>query len=370
MFFKVLIQYLESLRLSDLIIVITALYIIYKNNIQMIKLEDIVLGRTKKSPLVLSFYKTIIGLTGGLFVSYLINIKGINFNSYIEIQAILFLTVLSFIRFFSLIDISITSLAIIIYSLNFNSNSLVTADIIGLYYLLSFLLIVEGLIMSFDPKIFSVPIFKKIDNDIYGGYKIKDFYFVILFLSFIPGSNTYLIGTLFLLSIMFFGVNESVFTFSKKIAMRVKGSLRVATGIITYILTEILASRGNSILILILIFPLLLKGEKYLFREIEKRRKPKFLSNKKYKTILDVRKNSYAYASGLRAGDKIIQLNGEKEPSYTSIIKAVQGLNKNKDVNLTIVNKFNLKKVVNVKIDSKESSGIIIVPAKDEITIK
>lgn len=370
MFFKVLIQYLESLRLSDIIIIITAFYIIYKNNVQMLNIQKIVLGRTKKSPLVLSLYKIIIGSIGGVFVSYLVQKKEIYFNSYIQIQGILFLTVLGFVSFLSFIDISITSMVLIIFSLSFNSSSIVTQDIVSLYYLISFLLIAEGIIFILDNKVLSLPIFKKIDNKIYGGYKIKDFYFMFLFLAFIPGSKNYLLSFVILLSGVFFKFDESVFSFSKKWALKVKGFLRLGTGIILHMGTELLSSRGDLVLIIILLFPFLIKGEKYLFKQIDLKRKAKFKSEKEYKMILEVRENSNGYKSGLRAGDKIIKINGEEKPGYLNIIKKLQGSSGNEDVRITIINKYNKEKTIDLKIDSKESSGIIIVPEESEIVTK
>lgn len=367
MFFKVLIQYLEALRLSDLIIVVTAFYIIYKNNVQMIKIQNIVLGRTKKSPLVLSLYKTIIGILGGFLVSYMAYRKGIYFNSYIQIQAILFITVLGFVSFLSFVDISITSLLLLIYSLNFNTSSIVTSDIISLYYLISFLLITEGIILILDNKILSVPIFRKVGNKIYGGYKIKDFYFIILFLAFRPGNNNFLNAFVVLISLMFFKIDESVFSFSKRGAVTIKGILRLSTGVLLYIASEMPFLKGNKILLLSLIFPFILKGEKYLYKQIDKWKKPKFKSNQKYKTILEVRKNSNAYKSGLRPGNKIVKINDEEELTYLSIIKNLQGINGNRDINITIINNYNREEIINLKIDSKESSGIIIVPEMSEI---
>ncbi|MPQ43147.1 PDZ domain-containing protein [Clostridium tarantellae] len=342
----------------ELVFVLLSLGILlYFKNRKIVFMQRLVMGEMLCSPLELTLSQLVLGIIGGLLASLLLNFLGVTFYENSGIEFVFILSILSFLykpKYFNFPYLA-TMLGIISiameYLTKFNINiPMIHIEIISLIMIVGIISFIQGLLIIIDGQKGYIPIFTNRDEKILGGFAFKRYWTLPVSLLIIMGSlkspeinnvivtsNWWplidnkdilsLLGTTALIMMPlygFVGYEAVTFTRKKREKTTLYGGLICLYGVIVCIIAQIIRVNKIFQVILLLLIPILYELIKYIDNKLEQSKAPLFISDNEGICILEVIPNSLAFKQGVRSGDKIIEVNGEKPLTETEVLKAIK----------------------------------------------
>jgi len=370
MFMEVLKGYFSMFASPQTLIMLILLIVFFMKNMKEAGLRRIILGESEDSPLVLTLYQIVFGVAGGFIISLLAGVFNIRFYSYIEVQIIFVMTVFSVTRFSPYVNLGMNVVIVFLAGYLLEKEVIPVLDFVNLYLFIGLIYMVHGAMMLLDWKRGFIPVLFSRKGTIRGGFKVEKLYLVPAAVAFYSASGSILGSSVFYLTLFhLFQVEETVMTFSKKQAMQVISALKILTGALIFSGAYMISFYMESVYLLIIVVPLLVYFEKMAFRLIESRRKPYYISDDEKIMVLEVREGTPAFRSGLRSGNRIVALDGKENPSYKSLIAFMGTIHYERNVHLLVRNEKEEEMKVEFIIEKGNSTGIIIVPPSDQITL-
>lgn len=370
MFMEVLKGYFSMFASPQTLIMLILLIVFFMKNMKEAGLRRIILGESEDSPLVLTLYQIVFGVAGGFIISLLAGVFNIGFYSYIEVQIIFVMTVFSLTRFSPYVNLGMNVVIVFLAGYLLEKEVIPVLDFVNLYLFIGLIYMVHGAMMLLDWKRGFIPVLFSRKGTIRGGFKVEKLYLVPAAVAFYSASGSILGSSVFYLTLFhLFQVEETVMTFSKKQAMQVISALKILTGALIFSGAYMISFYMESVYLLIILVPLLVYLEKMAFRLIESRRKPYYISDDEEIMVLEVREGTPAFRSGLRSGNRIIALDGKENPSYKSLIAFMGTIHYERNVHLLVRKEKEEEMKVEFIIEKGNSTGIIIVPPSDQITL-
>lgn len=329
----------------------------YSKNKRISLMQKMTIGETINSPLELTLSQIALGIIAGAIVSLMLSLLGIVFNenSGIEIMFMISILLLFIKKRFICFSYSgavlggISILASFLASAT-NTDSYINVNILALMTFVGLMHIVEGFLVMVDGSRGAIPVFSNRNEKIVGGFSYNRYWALPVAIFIAVTSNISSVGTssiatpdwwpiinrpeaLLLLSsaiivaMPLYGVvsyNSVSFTKEKS-----KKPIYSGIGILVYgvILTLIaqLAQFGIIGQIVVVIFAPL--GHELMIRiqnKIEDNGEYLYVTDDNGVSVLEVAPDSPAYASGVRRGDKILEVNENKVLSEVEVFKAVR----------------------------------------------
>lgn len=384
----------------SLIIMLILLGIVFfMKNKRLAVMQKMIVGESINSPLELTLSQIVLGIIAGVVTSIIFSCLGIVFPENSGIQLLFIVSVLlNFIkpRFicFSYSGAILGFISIIFTYFNIKTSSgaeLFRFDIMSLIMFIAVLHIVEGILIMIDGDRGAIPVFSNRNGKIVGGYALKRSWIIpiALFIGYTSasiGSGTSesiatpewwpllsnnnildMVKNLILVSIPMFGMigySSVTFTRSKRNKVLSSGIFTLAYGAILMLVAQ-LANLGVAMQIVALIMTPL-GHELMLFsqRVIEEKREALFVSDEGI-AVLEVVPYSKAFDLGIRAGDRILQLNDKLIESEEEIYSSIKdSMNR---FSLKIKDAKGLIKDITVRNEKDRNFGMILVPRMVEI---
>lgn len=375
-----------------IIFLIAMSFVFYVKNKKLAFMQRMIIGENINSPLELTLSQITLGIIAGFLASILISILGITFKEGSGIELIFSLTILSI--FFRGRAIKLPYLAFIFGALSIvftyfkiggSDINLFRINITSLIALIGVIYILKGFLIIFDGSKGSMAVFSKKEEKIIGGYVLSRNWmlpvaiFIALKLSGDSATTSDVINTpswwpllnsssilelikvSVLVMVPFFTLinySATTFTKTKKEKSRLSGIYTILYGIII-ILISILTKFGLAMEVLaIVLTPIIYEFIFRFERKMEEKREPIFFSDDAGICVLDVIPFSRGYNVGIKAGDKIIRLNGNKVLNEKEIYASIT--NNYMSVELELIDLCgNNKKVM---FEKGKMPGILLVP--------
>ncbi|HSR04810.1 MAG TPA: hypothetical protein VLM88_09535 [Proteiniclasticum sp.] len=367
---EVLKGYFSMFTSPQTLIMLILLIVFFMKNMKEAGLRRIILGESEDSPLVLTLYQIIFGVAGGFIISLLAGVFNIGFYSYMEVQIIFAMTVFLVTRFSPYVNLGINVVIVFLAGYLLEKEVIPVLDFVNLYLFIGLIYMVHGAMMLLDWKRGFIPVLFSRKGTIRGGFKIEKLYLVPAAVAFYSASGSILGSSVFYLMLFhLFQVEETVMTFGKKQAMQVLSALKILTGALIFTGAYMISFYMESVYLLVTLVPLLVYLEKMAFRLIESRRKPYYISDDEEIMVLEVREGTPAFRSGLRSGNRIVALDGKENPGYKSLIAFMGTIHYERNVHLLVRNEKEEEMKVEFIIEKGNSTGIIIVPPSDQMTL-
>ena len=367
---EVLKGYFSMFASPQTLIMLILLIVFFMKNMKEAGLRRIILGESEDSPLVLTLYQIIFGVAGGFIISLLAGVFNIGFYSYMEVQIIFVMTVFSVTRFSPYVNLGINVVIVFLAGYLLEKEVIPVLDLVNLYLFIGLIYMVHGAMMLLDWKRGFIPVLFSRKGAIRGGFKVEKLYLVPAAVAFYSASGSILGSSVFYLTLFhLFQVEETVMTFGKKQAMQVLSALKILTGALIFTGAYMISFNMESVYLLVTLVPLLVYLEKMAFRLIESRRNPYYISDDEEIMVLEVREGTPAFRSGLRSGNRIVALDGKENPGYKSLIAFMGTIHYERNVHLLVRNEKEEEMKVEFIIEKGNSTGIIIVPPSDQMTL-
>lgn len=329
----------------------------YLKNKKISIMQRVTIGETINSPLELTLSQIALGIIAGAVISLMLSSLGIIFNENSGIEIMFMISVLLLFVKKRFICFSYSGAVLgaigILFSLlatYTNTDTYININILVLMTFVGIMHIAEGFLVLFDGNRGAIPVFSNKNNKIVGGFAYNRYWAlpVAIFIAIsgnlstvrtsaiatpnwwpvINKSETLLIlSSAIIASIPLYGVlSYSSVSFTKD---KVKKPIYSGIGIIIYgvLLTAIaqLARFGIVGQIVVVIFAPL--GHELMIKiqnKIENSGKYLYVTDDNGVCVLEVAPNSPAYESGIRRGDKILEVNKNKVISEVEIFQAVR----------------------------------------------
>lgn len=383
---------LVSPTLSLMLLIIAVIF--YFKNKKIALMQKLMLGRSLKSPLEMTLLQILMGILGGVIGSLILSFLGISFENGFFVNIILTVSIVSIMyknRFMKLPYI-VFFLGIIGILINRNAKYLganfnFSINLTAIAALVSVLAIVEGILIILDGDKGYLPVFAQKNGLLVGGFGFRRFWILPLCLlvflgkndnsfiseignipSYLPFLRDYgdkiLMGVLSIGTIASYGVvsYEGVtFTLNKKRKLLQSGSLNIIYGLIILLLAYFLRGSYFLTVVLILLIPFIYLIKSKVEFNLEERREPVYFSKEDSICILDVLPNSIAYKKGIRGGDRIIKIDGNKPKSEKDIFKALKENFYGLEMEVKNI-KGEITKYTITSNDRRNALGIVLVP--------
>lgn len=375
--------------------------IFYFKNKKISVIQRMTIGEVINSPLELTLSQIALGIIAGTITSIALSILGVVFNenSGIEIIFIISIFLIFIKKRYICFAYSGAILGLISIISNLIANytgyqSYINVNIVSLMVFVGVMHIAEGILVIFDGSRGAVPVFTNKENKIIGGFAYNRYWampvalFIVVTSSFSSATtdiatpnwwpiinrseNLALLASAIIASIPLYGVvgfRTVSFTKEKNIKPIYSGISILIFGVLLTIISQ-LASLGLVGQIIVVIFAPL--GHEIMLKiqnKIENNGKYIYVSDDDGVSVLEVAPNSPAYESGIRRGDKILEINNEKIISEVDIFNTVRST-------FTEIN-FKIRKISGEIVDlsvlpKKKRIGMLVVPkaVKKEDTIK
>lgn len=375
--------------------------IFYFKNKKISVMQRMTIGEVINSPLELTLSQIALGIIAGTIISIALSILGVVFNenSGIEIIFIISIFLIFIKKRYICFAYSGAILGLISIISNLIANytgyqSYININIVSLMVFVGIMHIAEGILVIFDGSRGAVPVFTNKENKIIGGFAYNRYWampvalFIVITSSFSSATtdiatpnwwpiinrseNLALLASAIIASIPLYGVvgfRTVSFTKEKNIKPIYSGISILIFGVLLTIISQ-LASLGLVGQIIVVIFAPL--GHEIMLKiqnKIENNGKYIYVSDDDGVSVLEVAPNSPAYESGIRRGDKILEINNEKIISEVDIFNTVRST-------FTEIN-FKIRKISGEIVDlsvlpKKKRIGMLVVPkaVKKENTIK
>lgn len=376
--------------------------IFYFKNKKICVMQRMTIGEVINSPLELTLSQIALGIIFGAIISVVLSILGIVFNenSGIEIMFMISIFLIFIKKRFICFSYSGAILGLISIISNLIANytgyqSYININIVSLMVFVGVMHIAEGILVILDGSRGAIPVFTNKENKIIGGFAYNRYWampvalFIAITSSFSSAitseiatpnwwplinrsENLALLASAIIASIPLYGVigfRTVSFTKEKNIKPIYCGISILIFGVLLTIVSP-LASIGLIGQIIVVIFAPL--GHELMLKiqnKIESNGKYIYVSDDEGVSVLEVAPNSPAYNSGIRRGDKIVEVNNEKIISEVDIFNIVRN-------SFTEIN-FKVKKISGEIVDlsvlpNKKRIGMLLVPknVKSENSIK
>ena len=363
---EVLTGYFTSFSSPEILIVIGIVGVFFFQNMKETSLRKMILGESEDSPLVLSFKQVVYGLFGGLVISLIARCLHLEFHLYGEIQMVFLVTIFTLTKLSPYVNVGVNILVIYLVELLMGTSGVLKAEMVSLFLLVGITRLIQGGIIMLDPHFGFTPLLFAKGKTIKGGFRMNKTYLLPISLGFIASSGMVLGQSVFyFLLYPMFSVKETFTGLTKKEAVALSAGLKATCGVIILFLTLGAVFVENLIYIPLILTPLLIQGEVYFFRKIEQRRNPQFLSTGHDVVILDVKRTSMAYLSGLRSGQRVVSLNRKERPTYQELIAQLILATYPRQLDLTVKDVNNRRKTITLVIEENMNLGILFVPPSE-----
>lgn len=329
----------------------------YLKNKKISIMQRVTIGETINSPLELTLSQIALGIIAGAIISLILSYLGIIFNENSGIEIMFMISVfLLFIKkryiCFSYSGAILGAISILfsILATYTNMDTYININILALMTFIGIMHIAEGFLVLFDGSRGAIPVFSNKNNKIIGGFAYNRYWALPVAIFIAMSGNISTVGTstiatpdwwpiinksetlsilssAIIASIPLYGVlayNSVSFTKDK-----IKKPIYSGIGIIIYgvLLTMIaqLARFGIVGQIVVVIFAPL--GHEIMIRiqnKIENKGDYLYVTDDSGVCVLEVAPSSPAYESGVRRGDKILEVNRNKVISEVEIFQAVR----------------------------------------------
>lgn len=375
--------------------------VFYFKNKKISVMQRMTIGEVINSPLELTLSQIALGIIAGTIISIVLSILGVVFNenSGIEIMFIISIFLIFIKKRYICFAYSGAVLGLISIISNLIANytgyqSYINVNIVSLMVFVGVMHIAEGILVIFDGSRGAVPVFTNKENKIIGGFAYNRYWampvalFIVITSSFSSATtdiatpnwwpiinrseNLALLASAIIASIPLYGVvgfRTVSFTKEKNVKPIYSGISILIFGVLLTIISQ-LALLGLVGQIIVVIFAPL--GHEIMLKiqnKIENNGKYIYVSDDEGVSVLEVAPNSPAYESGIRRGDKILEINNEKIISEVDIFNTVRST-------FTEIN-FKIRKISGEIVDlrvlpKKKRIGMLVVPkaVKKEDTIK
>lgn len=329
----------------------------YSKNKRISMMQKMTIGETINSPLELTLSQIALGIIAGAIVSVILSFLGIIFNENSGIEVMFMISILllfikkRFICFsYSGAILGAVSIISSFLASSTNTDSYINVNILSLMTFVGIMHVIEGILVIFDGGRGAIPVFSNRDEKIVGGFAYNRYWAlpVAIFIAMttnissavtssvatpnwwpiINKSQVLLMLTSTIISaIPLYGVvsyNSVTFTKKKNIKPIYSGIGILAYGIILALIAQ-LAQFGVIGQIVVVIFAPL--GHEIMImiqNKIEKSGQYIYVTDDNGVTVLEVAPTSPAYESGIRRGDKILEVNGNKVLSEVEIFRVVR----------------------------------------------
>lgn len=155
-------------------------------------------------------------------------------------------------------------------------------------------------------------------------------------------------------------------TFGKKEGRFILSAIRIAFGTLILLLSYYISFHMEWTYLLLVTVPVLLYLEPLIFRYLETKRAPQFISSSEEIMVLEVRENSAAYLAGLRSGDRIYKVDGKENPTYKNLLAFMGTLSYERTIFLEVRSQEKKDKSIRFTILPGTSTGILVVPPSEE----
>ena len=329
----------------------------YSKNKRISIMQKMTIGETINSPLELTLSQIALGIIAGAVVSLTLSILGIVFNENSGIEVMFMISILllfikkRYICFaYSGAVLGAISILLTIITKATDTVSYININILALMTFVGLMHIVEGFLVMFDGGRGAIPVFSNRDEKIVGGFAYNRYWALPVAIFIAITSNISTAGTssvatpdwwpiinrteiLLMLSsaiiaaIPLYGVisyNSVSFTMDKRQKPLISGIGILIYGVILTLIAQ-LAQFGIIGQIIVVVFAPL--GHELMIKiqnKIEHKGKYIYLTDESGVSVLEVAPSSPAYESGIRRGDKILEVNEMKVESEVEIFKTVR----------------------------------------------
>ena len=329
----------------------------YLKNKKISIMQRVTVGENINSPLELTLSQIALGIIAGAIISLMLSSLGIIFNENSGIEIMFMISVLLLFVKKRFICFSYSGAVLgaigILFSLlasYTNTDTYININILVLMTFVGVMHIAEGFLVLFDGSRGAIPVFSNKNNKIVGGFAYNRYWALPVAIFIAISGNLSTVGTsaietpdwwpvinkaetllilssAIIASIPLYGVlSYSSVSFTKD---KIKKPIYSGIGIIIYgiLLTVIaqLARFGIVGQIVVVIFAPL--GHELMIKiqnKIENSGKYLYVTDDNGVCVLEVAPNSPAYESGIRRGDKILEVNKNKVISEVEIFQAVR----------------------------------------------
>ena len=375
--------------------------IFYFKNKKISVMQRMTIGEVINSPLELTLSQIALGIIAGTIISVVLSVLGIVFNenSGIEIMFMISILLIFIKKRYICFAYSGAILGLISIISNLIANytgyqSYININIVSLMVFVGVMHIAEGMLVIFDGSRGAVPVFTNKENKIIGGFAYNRYWampvalFIVITSSFSSATtdivtpnwwpiinrseNLALLASAIIASIPLYGVvgfRTVSFTKEKNIKPIYSGISILIFGVLLTIISQLASLGLVGQIIVVICAPI---GHEIMLKiqnKIENNGKYIYVSDDEGVSVLEVAPNSPAYESGIRRGDKILEINNEKIISEVDIFNKVRST-------FTEIN-FKIKKISGEIVDlrvlpKKKRIGMLVVPkaVKKEDTIK
>ncbi len=364
----------------------------YTKNKRISIMQKMTIGEMINSPLELTLSQIALGIIAGAIVSVILSMLGIIFNENSGIEVMFMISILLLFikkRFicFSYSGAVLGAISILSSSLASvtNTSSYINVNILALMTFVGIMHILEGILVMFDGGRGAIPVFSNRDEKIVGGFAYNRYWAlpVAIFIAITSNISTavtssvatpdwwpiinksqalLMLSSSIISAIPLYGVvsyNSVSFTKRKNVKPVYSGVGILIYGIILTLVSQ-LAQFGIIGQIIVVIFAPL--GHEFMIKiqnKIEKSGQYIYFTDDNGVSVLEVAPTSPAYESGIRRGDKILEVNGEKVLSEVEIFKAVRE-------NFNEIS-FKVKKITGEIVDlsilpKNKKVGMLLVP--------
>ncbi len=364
----------------------------YTKNKRISIMQKMTIGEMINSPLELTLSQIALGIIAGAIVSVILSMLGIIFNENSGIEVMFMISILLLFikkRFicFSYSGAVLGAISILSSSLASvtNTSSYINVNILALMTFVGIMHILEGILVIFDGGRGAIPVFSNRDEKIVGGFAYNRYWAlpVAIFIAITSNISTavtssvatpdwwpiinksqalLMLSSSIISAIPLYGVlsyNSVSFTKRKNVKPVYSGVGILIYGIILTLVSQ-LAQFGIIGQIIVVIFAPL--GHEFMIKiqnKIEKSGQYIYFTDDNGVSVLEVAPTSPAYESGIRRGDKILEVNGEKVLSEVEIFKAVRE-------NFNEIS-FKVKKITGEIVDlsilpKNKKVGMLLVP--------
>ena len=364
----------------------------YTKNKRISIMQKMTIGEMINSPLELTLSQISLGIIAGAIVSVILSMLGIIFNENSGIEVMFMISILLLFikkRFicFSYSGAVLGAISILSSSLASvtNTSSYINVNILELMTFVGIMHMLEGILVMFDGGRGAIPVFSNRDEKIVGGFAYNRYWAlpVAIFIAITSNISTavtssvatpdwwpiinksqalLMLSSSIISAIPLYGVvsyNSVSFTKRKNVKPVYSGVGILIYGIILTLVSQ-LAQFGIIGQIIVVIFAPL--GHEFMIKiqnKLEKSGQYIYFTDDNGVSVLEVAPTSPAYESGIRRGDKILEVNGEKVLSEVEIFKAVRE-------NFNEIS-FKVKKITGEIVDlsilpKNKKVGMLLVP--------
>jgi hypothetical protein len=320
-------------------------------------MQKMTIGESLDSPLELTLSQIVLGIVAGAVGSIILTVLGITFNENSGVEFIFMASILLMFykpRFvcFSYSGSILGALSIILSLISkiIGQKSFFNVNILSLVSFVAVIHIIEGFLVMIDGSRGAVPVFTKRQEKIVGGFSLNRYWALPIAVMIIFGGEGSLVSTvsidtpawwpvinksqtLALLataaigSIPFYGMvgyNSVTFTTEKKRKAVYSGISILVYGFSLLAVGQVANFGTIGQIVAIVYMPLAHELMLKLQRDKESKNTFLYVSDDEGISVLEVAPNSPAFEVGIRRGDKILEINGQKIESEGDVFQIVR----------------------------------------------